>query len=252
MPALRRQGVCRPPALRGCNPTVRVLGEPGKGWGRPHNHGWGSTWASQVGSHPGQTVEAGGREEPGQEPVCGLGPPRGHAVLDVDLSPELPSKPPHPPDPFSVLLLGMLPSREFRGAAPEPQPGSRCPGQMGLLLAGAAPQPDSHTPHGGWGQSYALASGHPPHPTQPSPAVGLGLAAPCPLSTQSAGEPAPRGMAFTSRGTAQRRKATGPGGAWGRSCPREPLKAEFCTGWRLFSAAGGNIGDANGSQICFK
>ena len=60
------------------------------------------------------------------------------------------------------------------------------------------------------------------------------------------------GMAFTSRGAAQRRKAAGPGGAWGRSRPREPLKAEFCTGWRLFSAAGSNIGDANCSQICFK
>lgn len=30
------------------------------------------------------------------------------------------------------------------------------------------------------------------------------------------------------------------------------MKAEFCTGWRLFSAAGSNIADANYSQICFK
>lgn len=224
-------GVQAPSSQRGCAPTLRVSGEPGRGWGRPHDHGRGSTWASQVGSRPGQTVEAGGgREEPGQ-PVCGLGPPRGHAVLDVDLSPELPSKPPHPPDPFSVLLLGMLPGQEFRGAALEPQPGSCCPGQMGLLLGGgAAPQPDAHTPHGGWGPSYVPASGRPPpHPMQSSLAVGLGLAAPCPLSTESAGEPAPPGMAFTSQGTAQRRKATGPGGAWGRSRPCEPLKAEFCT-----------------------
>lgn len=238
--------MCRPPALREGATPHQVSGEPGKGWGRPHDHGQGSTWVSQAGSRPGQMVEAGGWEEPGQETVCRLGPPRGHTVLDVDLSPELPSKPPHPSTPFQSCFWGCCPAGNSGGQPRSPSQAPAVPGRWASYWGGQ-PHSQTPTPHTGGGDRAMRR----PADTLPHPDAA-GLAAPCPLSTESAGEPAPPGMAFTSQGTAQRRKATAQGGAWGRGRPNEPLKAEICTGWRLFSAAGSNIGDANCSQICFK
>lgn len=154
----------------------------------------------------------------------------------------------HPtPRPLFSLASGDVARPGIQGGspgAPARLPLSRADGPP---TGGGQPHSQTPTPHtGGGDRAMRRPADALPHPD------AAGLAAPCPLSTESAGEPAPPGMAFTSQGTAQRRKATAQGGAWGRGRPNEPLKAEICTGWRLFSAAGSNIGDANCSQICFK
>lgn len=160
------------------------------------------------------------------------------------LPPALPSEP--PPAPFQSCFWGHC----LAGNSGQQPRSPRLPLSWadGPPTCGAAPQPDTHTPHGLGDRATCRLSGRPP-----AAAGGwAGQATPCPLSTESAQEPALPGTAFSSQGTDQRRKATGPGGAWGHGRPHEPLKAGFCTGWHLFSAAGSDIGDANCSQICFK
>ena len=214
-------GVQAPSSRRGCDPTVRVSGEPGKGWGRPHDHGRGSTWASQVGSHPGQTADAGGREEPGQEPVCGLGPPRGHTVLDVDLSPELPSKPPHPPDPFSLLLLEMLPSREFRGAPRSPGQAPAVPGRWASSCRGQ-PHSQTPTPHTGGGDRTTRRPADTPPTRRGRPRrSGLSWQLPALSAPSPLGNPLPGHGLHQPRGSSEE-KSRRPGRSLG---PQPPPRA---------------------------
>lgn len=71
----KAEGVQAPSSQRGCNSTLRVSGEPGRGQGRPHDHGPGFR-LGLPGRLSSRSVGGGrGQEEPGQEPVWGPGPP---------------------------------------------------------------------------------------------------------------------------------------------------------------------------------
>lgn len=75
------------------------------------------------------------------------------------------------PRPLFSLASGDIARREFRGTTPEPQAGSRCPGQMGLLLGG---QPHSQTPTPHTARGIEPRAGRADTPTiRPSPMVRL-------------------------------------------------------------------------------
>ena len=45
---MKAEGVQAPSSQRGCNSALRVLGEPGRGQGRPHDHGPGFSLLTRV------------------------------------------------------------------------------------------------------------------------------------------------------------------------------------------------------------
>lgn len=156
--------MCRPLALREGATLHCGCWESREGArGGPTTTARASAWASQAGSRPGQSGEAGGRrsrvrslcggQAPLKPPCPGCGPLE--AALPW-LGPALPwtwpSRQPflqNLPRPLFSLASGDIAWPGIQDSSPG-APGSRCPGQMGLLLAGQ-PHSQTPTPHMAWG-----------------------------------------------------------------------------------------------------
>lgn len=152
--------MCRPPALReGATPHYGCQESRGGDGGDPTTTAWASAWASQAGFHPVQTGEAGGQEEPGQEPVWGPGPPE--AALPWMWTSRQAFLQYLPPTPFQSCFWGYCPAgiQGNNPGAPGRLPLSRTDGPP---TWGAAPQPDTHTPTQLGGSSHVLAERTPP------------------------------------------------------------------------------------------
>ena len=165
---MKAKGVQAPSSQRGCNSTLRVSGGPGRGWGRPHDHGLGF----RVGL-PGRLSSRSdrrGRGAGGARSGACVGPGPPEAALPWMWTSRQPFLQYLPPTPFQSCFWGHCLAGIQRS-----NPGA--PGSLPLSRTDGPPtrgQPHSQTPTPHTARGIEPRAGRADAPTmRPSPMIGL-------------------------------------------------------------------------------